>query len=141
MISSTIGVAIEFSERSGAFRPIRRPWIRGPAPRSGSRATSRPGRRWPRSASVERTLCDAEPLPRSDRRRLRRRLSDRYGVTPERIALGNGSCDILLAAGEALLEPGAELVYAWPSFSVYPQLEAASGARRSGAARRRTATT
>ena len=46
-----------------------------------------------------------------------------------RIAVGNGSCDILLAAGEALLEPGAELVYAWPSFSVYPHLTAASGAR------------
>ena len=48
---------------------------------------------------------------------------------PERIALGNGSCDILLAAGEALLEPGAEVVYAWPAFSVYPHLAAASGAR------------
>jgi histidinol-phosphate aminotransferase len=35
----------------------------------------------------------------------------------------------LLAAGEALLEPGAEIVYAWPSFSVYPHLSAASGAR------------
>jgi histidinol-phosphate aminotransferase len=60
--------------------------------------------------------------------RLRRALSDRYGVPIERIAIGNGSCDILLAAGEALLEPGAELVYAWPSFSVYPHLTAASGA-------------
>ncbi len=60
---------------------------------------------------------------------LRERLSDRYGVPVERIAIGNGSCDILLAAGEALLEPGAELVYAWPSFSVYPHLSAASGAR------------
>ena len=47
----------------------------------------------------------------------------------QRIAIGNGSCDILLAAGDALLEPGAELVYAWPSFSVYPHLAAASGAR------------
>ena len=47
----------------------------------------------------------------------------------QRIAIGNGSCDILLAAGDALLEPGAELVYAWPSFSVYPHLSAASGAR------------
>ena len=46
-----------------------------------------------------------------------------------RIAIGNGSCDVLLAAGDALLEPGAELVYAWPSFSVYPHLAAASGAR------------
>jgi histidinol-phosphate aminotransferase len=50
-------------------------------------------------------------------------------VPTSRIAIGNGSCDILLAAGEALLEPGAELVYAWPSFSVYPHLGAASGAR------------
>jgi len=60
---------------------------------------------------------------------LRRRLSERYEVPASRIAIGNGSCDILLAAGEALLEPGAELVYAWPSFSVYPHLSAASGAR------------
>jgi histidinol-phosphate aminotransferase len=60
---------------------------------------------------------------------LRSALSDRYGVPTHRIAVGNGSCDILLAAGEALLEPGAELVYAWPSFSVYPHLTAASGAR------------
>jgi histidinol-phosphate aminotransferase len=60
---------------------------------------------------------------------LRRALSDRYGIAPERIALGNGSCDILLAAGEALLEPGAEVVYGWPAFSMYPHLAAASGAR------------
>ncbi len=33
-----------------------------------------------------------------------------------------------MAAGEALLEPGAELVYSWPSFSVYPHLPAATGA-------------
>jgi histidinol-phosphate aminotransferase len=60
---------------------------------------------------------------------LRAALSDRTGVPAHRIAVGNGSCDILLAAGEALLEPGAEIVYAWPSFSVYPHLAAASGAR------------
>ena len=60
---------------------------------------------------------------------MRQRLSERYGVPSAQIAIGNGSCDILLAAGEALLEPGAELVYSWPSFSVYPHLSAASGAR------------
>src|SRR3954452_8993585 len=59
----------------------------------------------------------------------RRALSDLHGVPSARIAIGNGSCDILLAAGEPLLEPGAEIVYAWPSFSVYPHLAAASGAR------------
>ena len=60
---------------------------------------------------------------------LRKKLSDVTGVPSQRIAIGNGSCDILLAAGDALLEPGAEVVHAWPSFSVYPHLEAASGAR------------
>ena len=60
---------------------------------------------------------------------LRGALSERYGVPRQRIALGNGSCDILLAAGEALLEPGSEVVYSWPAFSVYPHLAAASGAR------------
>ncbi len=61
--------------------------------------------------------------------RLRRALADRYGVPSARIALGNGSCDVLLAAGTALLEPGAEMVYAWPSFSMYPHVAAATGAR------------
>jgi histidinol-phosphate aminotransferase len=60
---------------------------------------------------------------------LRGALSERYGIPSQRIALGNGSCDILLAAGEALLEPGAEVVHAWPAFSVYAHLAAASGAR------------
>jgi histidinol-phosphate aminotransferase len=60
---------------------------------------------------------------------LRRRISERTGVPEGRIAVGNGSCELLLAAGEAMLEPGAELVYAWPSFSIYPHIAAMSGAR------------
>jgi histidinol-phosphate aminotransferase len=60
---------------------------------------------------------------------LRKRLAERYDTNPERIAVGNGSCDILLGAAQALLEPGAELVYAWPSFSMYPHLAALTGAR------------
>ncbi len=80
-------------------------------------------------AAIERALGTLNRYPDPASSLLRRRLSDRYGVAQSRIAIGNGSCDILLAAGEALLEPGAELVYAWPSFSVYPHLGAASGAR------------
>src|SRR5215211_1278674 len=79
--------------------------------------------------AAQRALAGANRYPDPSNGRLRRALSDRYGVPVGRIAIGNGSCDILLAAGEALLEPGAELVYAWPSFSVYPHLAAASGAR------------
>jgi histidinol-phosphate aminotransferase len=79
--------------------------------------------------AIERALGSLNRYPDPSASLLRRRLSERYGVPEARIAIGNGSCDILLAAGEALLEPGAELVYAWPSFSVYPHLSAASGAR------------
>jgi histidinol-phosphate aminotransferase len=79
--------------------------------------------------AAQRALGGVNRYPDPSNAVLRRSLSDRYGVPANRIAIGNGSCDILLAAGEALLEPGAELVYAWPSFSVYPHLAAASGAR------------
>jgi histidinol-phosphate aminotransferase len=79
--------------------------------------------------AVQRVLGTVNRYPDPSNSRLRRALSDRYGVPAQRIAIGNGSVEILMAAGEALLEPGAEFVYAWPSFSVYPHLGAASGAR------------
>jgi histidinol-phosphate aminotransferase len=60
---------------------------------------------------------------------LRRRIADRFDEDPAQIAVANGSCEILLAAAVALCEPGAELVYAWPSFSMYPYLAPLSGAR------------
>jgi histidinol-phosphate aminotransferase len=78
--------------------------------------------------AVQRALAGVNRYPDPTNATLRKRLSRAYGVPVNRIAIGNGSCDILLAAGEALLEPGAEVVYAWPSFSVYPHLAAAAGA-------------
>jgi histidinol-phosphate aminotransferase len=79
--------------------------------------------------AVTKILNGVNRYPDPTNAKLRAALCDRYDVPASRIAIGNGSCDILLAAGEALLEPGAELVYAWPSFSIYPHLAAASGAR------------
>ena len=79
--------------------------------------------------AAQRAIAGANRYPDPSYAPLRTALSERYGLAPGRIALGNGSCDILLAAGQALLEPGAEVVYAWPSFTVYPHLAAASGAR------------
>ena len=79
--------------------------------------------------AITKALSGLNRYPDPTNAALRRKLSERTGVPTQRIAIGNGSCDILLAAGDALLEPGAELVYAWPSFSVYPHLAAASGAR------------
>jgi histidinol-phosphate aminotransferase len=80
-------------------------------------------------AAANEALLGANRYPDPTNKRLREKLAARYDVPANRIAIGNGSCDILLAAGDALLEPGAEVVYAWPSFSVYPHLAAASGAR------------
>jgi histidinol-phosphate aminotransferase len=80
-------------------------------------------------AAAHEALAGVNRYPDPSYRPLRQALSDRYGIPFSRIVLGNGSCDILLSAGEALLEPGAEVVYAWPAFSVYPHLAAASGAR------------
>ncbi len=67
--------------------------------------------------------------PDPDATLLRRRIGERYETEPGRVAVGNGSCEILLAAAEALCEPGDEIVYAWPSFSMYPYLAALTGAR------------
>lgn len=67
--------------------------------------------------------------PDPDATALRRRLAERYETEPGRVAVGNGSCELLLAAAEALAEPGAEILYAWPSFSMYPYLPALTGAR------------
>jgi histidinol-phosphate aminotransferase len=124
-------MALEFSERiaripsypaAGGYAQM--------APRVRLASNESP---WPPLPAVIEAIQRALPMlnryPDPTNSLLRERLSERYGIPAQRIAIGNGSCDILLAAGEALLEPGAELVYAWPSFSVYPHLGAASGAR------------
>jgi histidinol-phosphate aminotransferase len=67
--------------------------------------------------------------PDPDATLLRRRIAERYDTDPSRVAVGNGSCEILLAAAEALCEPGAEILYSWPAFSMYPYLPALTGAR------------
>ena len=124
-------MAIEFSERIRRIPsyPVAGGYA-GDAPPTMLASNESP---YPPLAAVREAIAAAlerlNRYPDPSSSLLRARLSERYGVAPARIAIGNGSCDILLAAGEALLEPGAEVVYAWPSFSVYPHLAAASGAR------------
>jgi histidinol-phosphate aminotransferase len=79
--------------------------------------------------AIEAQLRTLNRYPDPEKAALRRRLAERTGVPAGRVAVGNGSCEILLAAADAMLEPGAEVVYAWPSFSIYPHLAAMSGAR------------
>src|SRR5215218_323965 len=86
----------------------------------------------PHAAVTEAIAAAASRLnryPDQYARRLRRRIAERFEVEPGQVAVGNGSCEILLAAAEALCEPGSEIVFAWPSFSMYPHLAALTGAR------------
>ena len=79
-------------------------------------------------AAIQAQLETLNRYSDPDKSVMRRAIADRTGLPLARVTVGNGSCEILMAAGEAMLEPGAELVYAWPSFSMYPHLAAQSGA-------------
>ena len=79
--------------------------------------------------AITRATHDLNRYPDPSGTLLRKALSDRFGLPASQITLGNGSCEILLAAATAMLEPGAEIVYSWPSFSMYPHLAAMTGAR------------
>jgi histidinol-phosphate aminotransferase len=78
--------------------------------------------------AIQGMLETLNRYPDPEKSALRKRLADRHDVAAGRIAVGNGSCELLLAAAEAMLEPGAEIVFAWPSFSMYPHLAAMTGA-------------
>jgi histidinol-phosphate aminotransferase len=79
--------------------------------------------------AVARAAGGVNRYPDPGARELRKALAARYDFSPSGIAVGNGSCEILLAAAVALLEPWSELVYAWPSFSMYPHLGGITDAR------------
>jgi histidinol-phosphate aminotransferase len=79
--------------------------------------------------AIARAAAASNRYPDPDATLLRRRVAERFELDPAQIAVSNGSCEVLLAAALALCEPGAEIVYAWPSFSIYPYLAPLSGAR------------
>jgi histidinol-phosphate aminotransferase len=67
--------------------------------------------------------------PDGPARALRRALAERHGVGPDEVVIGNGSCELILMAGQALLDPGTTIVQATPSFSLYGHLAATAGAQ------------
>lgn len=61
-------------------------------------------------------------------RALRVRLSDHLDVNPENLVVGNGSNELIRLIAQAVLRPGDETVFAWPSFVVYPMVTQLTGA-------------
>jgi histidinol-phosphate aminotransferase len=61
--------------------------------------------------------------------RLRTELAARLGVSGSSLVFGAGSDEILELLGKVFLDPGDEVVFAWPSFTMYPLIAQGMGAR------------
>lgn len=80
------------------------------------------------AAVIEEGLSGLNRYPDGAARALRRALADQHGVEPSQVAVGNGSCELIVHAGVALLDPGTTIIYADPSFAMYPHVAAEAGA-------------
>lgn len=66
--------------------------------------------------------------PDGSARALRGRLCEKLGIDDKHLAIGNGSNELIRLIAQAVLRPGDEVVYAWPSFVVYPMVTQMFGA-------------
>lgn len=77
-------------------------------------------------------MCAVQPFlntyPDGSAKALRRRIAEHLGVDVEHVVVGNGSNEILRIIAQAVLRPGDECVFAWPSFVVYPMVTQLMGA-------------
>lgn len=87
---------------------------------------------YPPLAAVQEVLragvAGLNRYPDGASRALRSAIADLHGIDAEQVVVGNGSCEVLLLAGQALLDPGTTLIHPEPSFGLYPHLAAAAGA-------------
>ena len=78
-------------------------------------------------AALSEVLPRANRYPDSHVSRLRRVVADaNAGTEPRNVLVGNGSSEVLMNALQ-LLPHGGEVVFPWPSFSLYPMLCAVLG--------------
>jgi histidinol-phosphate aminotransferase len=73
-------------------------------------------------AAIEAIAPRLNRYPDGSARALREKLATRLGITAEEVAVGSGSNELLRLIAQAVLLPGDEVVYAWPSFVVYPMV-------------------
>jgi histidinol-phosphate aminotransferase len=69
---------------------------------------------------MSRVLPFLNRYPDGAARALKRRLAEKLGVEERFLVVGNGSNELLTLVAQAVLGPGDEAVFAWPSFVVYP---------------------
>lgn len=84
----------------------------------------------PSAKAVEaagRALGEAHLYPDGGFTALREALAKRHGVTPQHIAVGNGSNELIELLVRTFLGPGQTMVTSWPSFVVYRLAVQAAG--------------
>jgi histidinol-phosphate aminotransferase len=80
------------------------------------------------NAAIARARGFVQRYPDRHATAVRRLLSERHGLSPDQISLGNGAAELLQSAALALLSEGDELVMPWPSYPLYPLMAAHAGA-------------
>jgi histidinol-phosphate aminotransferase len=78
---------------------------------------------------VHRALADLALYPDGAGFRLKKALSERLGVAPANITLGNGSNDVLEFVARAFVTPEHEVIFSAHAFAVYPIVTQAVGAK------------
>lgn len=78
--------------------------------------------------AMEAVLPRLNLYPDGSARALRAALAEHLGVEERHVVVGNGSNELLRVIAQAVLRPGDEAVFAWPSFVVYPMSTQLMGA-------------
>jgi histidinol-phosphate aminotransferase len=79
-------------------------------------------------SAIGEALAELTRYPDGNGFDLKQRLSERYGVNPNQVTLGNGSNDILEIVARAYLAPGLNAVFSEHAFAIYPIVTQAVGA-------------
>lgn len=80
-------------------------------------------------AAITANAANVHRYPDGASFNLRAVLADRLDVPPDQLVFGNGSSELLELLAKVFLEPQAEIIYAWPSFAMYPIVAKGMGAR------------
>jgi histidinol-phosphate aminotransferase len=79
-------------------------------------------------AAIETRLTELARYPDGNGFALKKALSEKFGLEPGQITLGNGSNDVLEFIARAFVAPGNEVLFSQHSFAVYPIVTQAVGA-------------
>ncbi len=79
-------------------------------------------------AAMRDALGDMNRYPDGAAFALREKLADRFGIETNQLIFGCGADEVLELLAKSFLRPGDEVVYAWPSFAMYPVVVKGMGA-------------